>query len=174
MREPVVAGMFYPGGFEDLDKALRDCFTGEKGPLTLPCKRKDNIKAIISPHAGYSYSGQCAAWAYKEIGEAQFPDIFIILGPNHTGIGANIAVSLEDWKTPLGIVKNHVQFSRELLENPLFQHNESAHAQEHSIEVQLPFLQFSNKDHLHDIHFVPIAIQNLSFQECRGSSHHIR
>ena len=173
MRHSIVAGMFYPENFEELNKTLEQCFKEGKGPAVFPSNRKNNIKAIITPHAGYTYSGQCAAWAYKEIGEAEFPDLFIILGSNHTGIGSDVAVSLEDWKTPLGVVNNHTKFSKELLKNPLFVHDESAHSQEHSIEVQLPFLQFANKDHIHNISFVPIILKNMTFEKCREVSEKI-
>ena len=115
MRLPVVSGMFYPDSFEELTKTLKDCFLHGKGPATLPSKRKDKIAAVIAPHAGYQYSGQCAAWAYKELAEAEYPDLFVILCPDHSGLGGKVSVSMEDWRTPLGVVRNDTRFARELL-----------------------------------------------------------
>ncbi len=167
MREPVVADMFYPKDFEELNAKLKESFLGKRGPAVFPAKRTKDIKVIISPHAGYTYSGECAAWAHKEVGESIYPDLFVMLGPNHTGLGEKVSVSLDDWKTPLGVIKNETRFAKELLKNPLFKHNEEAHVNEHSIEVQLPFLQYSNKDKIHDLYFVPIALRDLNLKECR-------
>lgn len=158
VRKPIAAGMFYEELFELLDKQISECFTHAKGPGALPAKRTDReILGIIAPHAGYQFSGPCQAWAYKEIAESKFPDIFIILGTNHQGFG-KAATLLEDFETPLGIVKTDIDFAKKLIKNSDFNivENKELHAKEHSIEVQLPFLQFANKDNLNNIRIVPI------------------
>lgn len=156
-RQPTVAGTFYEEDFQKLEEQLKESFYSKLGPGDLPTKRTNNkIKAVIVPHAGYHYSGAAAAWAYKKIGESEFPDTYIILGPNHQGTGS--AISLEDWKTPLGFVKTDKDLARSIQENTGIPINESSHKGEHSIEVQLPFLQFVSKDNLDKLRIVPITI----------------
>ncbi len=165
IREPIVAGMFYEDDFNELDKQINDCFTHKFGPGDLPIKKREKqILGIIAPHAGYVYSGACAAWSFKEIAESKFPDLFIVIGLSHSGFGS--CVSLQDWKTPFGVVKNDKEFTKALTENSKLKINEEAHAQEHSLEVQLPFLQFVNKDYLSKIRFTPIiASPDLHYKE---------
>ena len=88
----------------------------------------------------------CEDYYNKEIGESKLPDVFIILGLSHSGHGS--CISLEDWETPLGIVKNDKDFGKALMKNTGLKQDEMAHNQEHSIEVQLPFLQFISEDKL--------------------------
>ena len=72
IRKPVVAGQFYPASFDELDKEINACFTSKFGPGDLPLKKKEqSVLGVIAPHAGYTYSGPCAAWAYKEIAESK-------------------------------------------------------------------------------------------------------
>lgn len=157
VREPVVAGQFYEEEFDKLNKQLEFLFSSERGPGDLPVKRgKSKIKAVIVPHAGYFFSGQCAAWAYKEVAEAEFPKAYIILAPNHNDYSSGI--SIEDWRTPLGLVKTDKDIIRGLKENTELEINESAHNSEHSLEVQLPLLQFVSKDKLGQLRIVPITI----------------
>ncbi len=158
IRKSIVAGQFYESDFGKLDNQIKSCFEHEKGPATTPLKRDNNriVKGIISPHAGYAFSGPCAAWSYKEIGESKFPDIFIIIGPSHSGYDS--CFSRKDFETPFGIVKNDENFLSLLIKNTMIPINEEAHEKEHSIEVQLPFLQFSNKDMMNVIKIVPLLI----------------
>jgi AmmeMemoRadiSam system protein B len=162
-RKAAVAGQFYPANFTELQQMIHDCFNHEKGPGDLPLnKRTKKVFGIVAPHAGYVFSGPCAAWVYKEIGEAEFPDTYIILGVNH---GGNETCSCnQDWETPFGIVKCDLEFVRALNDNgiPI---NNAAHQQEHSIEVQIPFLQFVNKDNLSRMTIVPIMIGDEFFHE---------
>jgi hypothetical protein len=159
MRKQAVAGSFYEASFEALDKQIRQCFLSKLGPGELPVtKRKGKIIGAICPHAGYAFSGPCAAWAYKEIAEATFPDLFIIIGPNHYG-GEGSCTTLEDFETSLGTVAVDKSFARRLIDYNLVVDQES-HAAEHSIEVQLPFLQFANKDYLNSIRFFPILVSS--------------
>jgi len=163
-RKPIVAGQFYPSSFEELNKQIDDCFESKFGPGALPIrKREKEILGIISPHAGYAYSGACAAWAYKEIAESRFADLYIILGLSHSGFGS--CLSLEDWETPFGLVQTDKEFGRRLIKKGIKQ-DEKAHAQEHSIEVQLPFLQFVNKDYLKQLKIIPIiASPDMDYKE---------
>lgn len=143
-RMPAVAGQFYPSDREELKKLIRQCFVSEFGPGSLPgSSKKKSLPGAIAPHAGYQFSGPCAAWAYKEIGESDPPDTFVILGLSHSGLPS--CVSLSDWKTPLGTARNDIDFSKAVEEEGV-PADEDAHSQEHSIEVQVPFLQFACPD----------------------------
>jgi hypothetical protein len=151
MRNPVVSGIFYPSDSEDLKQSIKDCFLSGFGPGKPPGKVINSVKGVIVPHAGFAYSGPCAAYAYKAVAEAVKPDLFILLGPSHSGFSS--CLSLEDWKTPLGTAKVDKDFAGLLAKNGLLQ-DEQAHANEHSLEVQIPFLQFILKD----FKFVPIIV----------------
>jgi len=160
MREPLVAGQFYKKEFEELDKQIKECFYHEKGPAELPLRtRKGKITGIIAPHAGYQFSGPCAAWAYKKLAESKFTDNFILLGPSHLGSN-EIMITKQDFKTPFGILKNNNKICDELLKYPFIKENDDAHQHEHSIETQLPFLQFANKNYLQNIKIIPILVGN--------------
>ncbi|MBW3014192.1 AmmeMemoRadiSam system protein B [Candidatus Woesearchaeota archaeon] len=138
-REPIVAGQFYED--ERLKEQLEECFSG------VEVSENKNLKACISPHAGFVFSGKCAAHSFSNMPKAE---TYVILGPSHEG-NAN-SVSYADWKTPLGILKNDIEFSKKLK----IKNNEDAHKHEHSIEVQLPFLQ-----HVHpDAKIVPILVSD--------------
>ncbi|MFH1878680.1 MAG: AmmeMemoRadiSam system protein B [Candidatus Omnitrophota bacterium] len=131
VREPAVAGQFYPGGRESLIKTLDN--------MILPIKNKVDAICAVVPHAGYSCSGIVAGEVYAKI---MPKETYIILGPNHTGYGSPFSASSESWHTPLA----NVDVDRELLdmvmENaPMVKIDPSAHVFEHSIEVQLPFIQ---------------------------------
>ena len=158
IRKPIVAGQFYEADFNGLNKQIIECFESEKGPGALPInKRNGFVLGVIVPHAGYLFSGPCAAWSYKEIAESEFPDLFIIIGPNHSGIGRTSTI-LDDWETPFGLVKADKEFGKKLINNSFIIEDATAHRHEHSIEVQLPFLQFVSKDYLKDLRFIPITI----------------
>ncbi|MBW3016988.1 AmmeMemoRadiSam system protein B [Candidatus Woesearchaeota archaeon] len=153
VRYPIVSGQFYANDFSKLSSQIEECF--KKGP-GMPSKRKtQQILAVIAPHAGYAYSGQTAAWAYKEIAESSLPDTFVILGTAHSGQPTSI--SFDDWETPISIVKNDKDFSNALHKKGI-RHNDRYHVEEHSIEVQLPFLQIANKDRLKDIKITPVLV----------------
>jgi len=159
VRKAIVAGQFYEGSFDALDKQINECFLSKFGPGSLPSKKRDkNIFGIISPHAGYTFSGPCQAWAFKELAESKFPDLFILLGLSHSGSAS--CVSLEDWETPFGVVKADNEFIKRLMQNSGLKQDEPAHNQEHSIEVQLPFLQFVNKDQSDKIKIAPVIVSN--------------
>lgn len=138
VRQPVVSGMFYPARQEDLATTVAELLGDSGIPndalLESPC-------GLIAPHAGYLYSGPTAAAGYGAIAQLGRPDTVVVLGANHTGQGA--AVSLDDhatWRTPLGDVRVSRKLIRKLAERGLAV-DRSAFAREHSVEVQLPFLQ---------------------------------
>ncbi len=140
MREPSFAGYFYPASETALKKALEEAFTGKKGPGSMPPETVDrNVVAAIVPHAGYPYSGQCAAWAYHAIAASPKPDLFIIIGPNHHSVESG--TSTETWKTPLGMIRADQEFVRTLSQKGSVRLDDEIMTREHSMEVQLPFLQ---------------------------------
>lgn len=142
MRAPAVAGMFYPGNGE----ALRQLIS----KLAPQKAQKLEAMGVVVPHAGYVYSGGVAAKVYASIEGAP---TFVILGPRHSWEGSAIAVSTQPWKTPLGVVDVDHELI-DMLPPGIIDHDEVAHYREHSIEVQLPFLQYFFKD----FKVVPIAI----------------
>ena len=135
MRAPAVSGQFYPRNKNDLDREISRCFDG------VQAGEKPVLGAIV-PHAGYIYSGSTAAHAYSILPEA---DTFVLLGPNHTGYGSPVSVSSEIWSTPLGEVDSDIEFIK-ALPRRIIDTDETAHKYEHSIEVQLPFLQHLFRD----------------------------
>lgn len=140
MREPAVAGMFYPGSERGLLKELKDCF--KRGPGRTKPEKGSKVKGLISPHAGYTYSGPTAAYGFLSAADGGIPGSVIVLGPNHSGLGKEIGVSGEDFRTPLGIMKNDGEMVKALNMGT----DELSHLREHSMEVQLPFIQFFKGD----------------------------
>ncbi|MFQ6051895.1 MAG: AmmeMemoRadiSam system protein B [Candidatus Hydrothermarchaeota archaeon] len=141
MRKPYVAGQFYPSGKKALKDAIESCYLHRLGPGKIPEIGKDRrIVGAVVPHAGYMYSGPVAAFAYYEIGSDGKPETFVIIGPNHRGMGPGIALSSESWETPLGRVNTDEEFVEDL-SSLGFDVDDDAHMYEHSLEVQLPFLQ---------------------------------
>jgi len=159
-RQAMFAGTFYEKSPTSLTNQIKECFTHEKGPGELPVnKRTKKLKAVIAPHAGYVYSGPCAAWAYKEITESEFADLYIIIGPNHSGNGSFVSVDM--WKTPFGEVRVDKEFAKFLLkQNDQLKLNEEAFLKEHAVEVQLPFLQFATQDKMHSLKILPIIVDH--------------
>jgi AmmeMemoRadiSam system protein B len=152
IREPAVAGMFYDWDGKTLKKTLDSLFSNiKKGP---------DYEAVISPHAGYVYSGRPAARAISSLKPAKK---FIILGPNHTGLGREFSLMTSgSWKTPLGSVRINSELARALERCGLPEEDELAHSREHSIEVQLPFLQHRFGK---TISFVPLTIMGFGYTE---------
>jgi hypothetical protein len=160
IRTPAVAGMFYPGEKNKLTKLIEDCFLHSFGPGEKPPKKNgEKILGVICPHAGYVYSGPIACNSFYSI-SAETPELFIIIGPNHWGIGRNVATMKDcKWETPLGTVEVDSESAEEISE--LSQNIESdffSHTREHSLEVQIPILQktFSN------FKILPISLINQS------------
>src|SRR5271157_1700873 len=137
-RKPAFADVFYPADA----KALGGLVSGFMRKASTGWKGIGAAVSVVAPHAGYVYSGQVAAYSYKALAESHRErkfDSLIMIGPNHTGHGEPIAVSLRDWETPLGVVRNDIELSRKIIDHSdrIFE-DEAAHAGEHSVEVQLP------------------------------------
>lgn len=160
LRKPAVAGMFYPDDSEELVKTIEDCFLHSFGPGKIPdiesFEGNDYPVNVMVPHAGFQYSGTIAAHSYCELAKNGFPEVFIIIGPNHTGLGSEVSVfNKGEWITPLGNIQVDEEFAYTLISFSDFASADfAAHMREHSIEVQLPFLQyFSN-----DFKIVPVVL----------------
>ena len=139
MRFPAVSGRFYPSDPESLHGMLRTCFERRPGPCgdVFPGGR---IRGMMVPHAGYMASGYCAAYAYSALsGRDALPDAFVIIGPDHHGTVRDVAMSSEDHLTPFGPCPVHTGIADRLSQS--IPDMPAAHRWEHSIEVQLPFLQ---------------------------------
>ncbi len=145
VRPPAVAGQFYPGRAEVLLRDIRK-YTSAK------IAKQPAIGCVV-PHAGYMYSGHVAGALYASV---RLPKRFVILCPNHTGVGAPLAINSEGaWETPLGEVPIDAEMAQSLKEKfPLLAEDRLAHQTEHALEVQLPFLQALEKD----FSFVPITV----------------
>jgi MEMO1 family protein len=143
-RRPAVAGQFYPADGAALTQVIEQSFLDPRGPGQLPVRHRTidrHIRAIVAPHAGYVYSGPIAAQAYAAIAAERPPATVLVLGVNHTGRGAPAALSSRDWFTPLGRVPADRDLVQALNHRPI-EIDETAHSREHSIEVELPFLQY--------------------------------
>ncbi len=156
MRFPAVAGMFYEGTAPRLQSQVEECFAANP-----PASAKETFIGAVVPHAGLMYSGHVAAAFY---GMADLPRRLIILCPNHTGAGHYAAVSKADaWRTPLGDVPVDGELSKALMDAaPRLRPDDAAHAREHSLEVQLPFLQRL----LPSFRFVPICLGAPRYELC--------
>ena len=145
IRQPVVAGQFYPASASQL-RAMIEKMVDEEA-------EKQDVIGLVSPHAGYVYSGSVAG---AVISRVKFKDTFIILGPNHTGKGKPLSIMSEGtWQTPFGEVGIDAELAKHLLSiTRHLQEDDAAHLFEHSIEVQLPFLQYFRSG----IRIVPITL----------------
>lgn len=161
IRYPTQSGSFYQSAEGSLKKQIENCFLHELGPKNLPSKRNNshcNIIGLISPHAGYMYSGPIAAHAYYALASDCKPETVIILGPNHTGYGSSISLMNDGyWQTPLGYAEIDSEIANLITKkSKIVEIDDLAHRFEHSIEVQLPFLQYIYGS---DFKFVPICFQ---------------
>jgi len=158
VRRPSVAGQFYEGDAESLRQQIRSCFTSRLGPGLPPDEPGDieSIFGVVVPHAGYVFSGPVAAWSYSALFRDRVPETFIILGPNHHGIGSGVSVYPEGaWETPLGLARIDENLVSSIVRNTsIIDLDTRAHTYEHSIEVQIPFLQYL----FGEINFVPITM----------------
>jgi MEMO1 family protein len=169
MRYPAVAGRFYPAEKEDLKAAIVSCFKHPLGPgLPSDVVGGRGVSAVVCPHAGYEASGMIAAHSFRAIVEDGFPEAYIIIGPDHHGVPYEAVMCSEEYLTPLGPCKIHREIASKLRE--LIPDNVRAHKAEHSIEVQVPFLQFIDPDP----HIVPIIMGDQDMGSARRLSEKIR
>ena len=143
-RPPTVAGQFYAADGAALARQVEACFTDPRGPGALPTRQRSSdrrIVAAIVPHAGFQYSGAIAAHAYARIAAERPPAAVLVLGVDHYGRSRGASLSAVPWTTPIGPVPIDLDLVR-ALDRPPLSIDESAHAKEYSIEVQLPFLDY--------------------------------
>ncbi|UCF13820.1 MAG: MEMO1 family protein [Thermoplasmatales archaeon] len=164
VRKPVVAGQFYSRTESSLREQVKECFLDARGCGKLPeiGRGEKNIMGVVVPHAGFVYSGAIASHSYFELAKNGFADTFIVIGPNHSGRGSGVSLMTEGkWETSLGKVSINASLA-EKIHTGIVDKDETAHAYEHSIEVQLPFLQFIAKDKMFD--FVPICMMMQDYE----------
>lgn len=153
VRTPAVAGMFYPGSERELSRAVDQLLLADE-PTHVPI-------GCIVPHAGYVYSGGVAGHVLAHL---EIPERVVLLGPNHTGAGRPVAVAPEAaWATPLGDVPIDDTLRDAALNHlPHAELDAAAHRREHSLEVQLPFLQARRPD----VRMVPVSLIHLPLEDC--------
>jgi AmmeMemoRadiSam system protein B len=154
IRKPAVAGQFYPASERKLREEI-ERYVDENA---------DRTKALgaVAPHAGYVYSGETAGAVYSRL---TIPETVVLLGPNHTGRGEAYSIQVEGlWRTPLGDAQVDSALAKTILEGSKYLvEDDSAHEFEHSIEVQVPFLQYLRRD----IRIVPIVLSEGALDVCR-------
>jgi len=152
-RQAAVAGYFYQGSYS----GLRD----QVERFLVPGAKKIKALGIVSPHAGLVYSGSVAGAVYSSI---ELPGTFILIGPNHTGLGEPVSLMAKgEWETPLGTVRIDEGLAAAILSRSrLVREDTLAHLKEHSLEVQLPFIQFLKKEFM----IVPIQMMDTRLETC--------
>jgi MEMO1 family protein len=157
-RTPAVAGKFYPDNPVELENKIA-CHLGDLS------KNKRKAIGVVSPHAGLIYSGDVAGAVYSRI---EIPEIVILLGPNHTGRGENISVMTKGtWSMPMGDIAIDEELATLICkETPIAKPNLAAHQFEHSLETQLPFLQYLKKN----FSIVPICLKKIDYSLCKKLS----
>lgn len=169
-RKPAVAGYFYEGSRDELLERIRWSINHELGPRREVGERKHGeLLSLVVPHAGYVYSGPVAAHAYVELRTYGRSDSLVIIGPNHYGFGAPIAIyDRGEWETPLGVSPVDSDLAQAIIRLCRREVEPDLHAfgREHSVEVQLPFIQYF----LGDVPIVPITMwrQTLSSSRALG------
>ncbi len=158
-REPAVAGRFYPADSLLLAEEVASLLAERPDGRATAGPPRPAI-GVLAPHAGYMYSGQVAGATYAR---ADVPDRVVILCPNHTGVGKRVAAWPDGaWATPLGRVQVNEAMTRDLLQTGLASPDREAHRYEHSLEVQLPFLQLRNPE----VTIAAVCLGSLSFDRC--------
>lgn len=162
IRQPAVAGRFYPLDPDDLRTEARGFL--EQANLAGPARLR--ALGCVAPHAGYMYSGHVAGALF---GRMEIPERCIVLCPNHTGMGRALAIMSEGaWQTPLGVVPIDSEVACALKQNfPQLQEDAAAHRAEHAAEVELPFLQLRQAN----LKFVPIALGTAQFEPLEKLGH---
>jgi AmmeMemoRadiSam system protein B len=154
IRRPAVSGRFYYGNTASLKKQVEQ-YIIEDTP-------KERVVGIVSPHAGLMYSGHVAGAVYSSI---KFPDTFILIGPNHTGLGSDVSImSSGQWEIPTGVFDIDEKLGRTIVEKtPYVSDDIQAHIFEHSLEVQLPFISYFSDS----VKIVPITVMTASLDSCK-------
>lgn len=160
-REPVVAGQFYPGNPEELKAELSRLFA-----LAVTKKTENCVRAVIAPHAGYVFSGEIAASSFNQLDiNKKYKTIFIIGSSHRMSFDGASIYNIGNYKTPLGIVPVDIDLASRLIAgNKCFCARTDAHLSEHSLEVQIPFLQYRLKN---EFKIIPIVVATQDPQTCR-------
>lgn len=154
-RSPAVADRFYPGDPEHLRSAM------EIFVPVVDAEDKQHALAVVMPHAGYVYSG---ATAGVTISRVRVPETVLIMGPNHRGRGAALALGTEDWRMPMGMVLVDRELASAILDgSAAITEDSPAHHYEHSLEVQVPFLQQVQPQ----LRIVPLVVSHVPFSLCQ-------
>ena len=159
VRTPAVSGTFYPDDEKELKSLIHDCFMHHIGPGKMPTTDSNQkIYGVICPHAGFVYSGPVACHSFYAISSST-SNLAIMVGPNHYGIGQNVASMIDAaWKTPLGLVEVDSESALELREDlGIMEFDSFTHSKEHSIEVQVPMLQ---ETFSHEMKILPVSLIN--------------
>ncbi len=153
LRQAAVAGYFYKGSPESLKRQVAD--------FILPDAPQKRAIGVVAPHAGLIYSGSVAGAVYSSI---EIPDRVILIGPNHTGLGAPVSLMTKgSWETPLGTVAIDEPLAASILSrSSRIKEDALAHLREHSLEVQLPFIQYRKQD----FRIVPIQMLDTRLETC--------
>ena len=163
VRKPAVAGQFYPADPSELSSLIEECYVHRLGPGKPPPAPRGNadVVAVVCPHAGYVYSGPVAAHSYLHVSSLSDPELIVVVAPNHYGIGSGVSTFRSgDWETPLGRMHVDADAARRFVElAEIASFDPDAHRLEHSLEVQLPFLQKIYGDK------VPLLPVSLVFQD---------
>ncbi|MBI5049833.1 MAG: AmmeMemoRadiSam system protein B [Nitrospirae bacterium] len=152
-RKPAVAGQFYSGSSTGLSKEVQGY---------IETSAKEKVLGAVSPHAGLMYSGTVAGAVYSRI---EFPHTFVLIGPNHTGMGRDVSIMTSgEWDMPTGSLKIDEVLAKNITgKSKIIEEDSSAHLMEHSLEVQIPFiLHFSS-----DVMIVPITMMAHSHDACK-------
>ncbi|MDA4120919.1 MAG: AmmeMemoRadiSam system protein B [Thaumarchaeota archaeon] len=158
VRKPAVAGTFYPSGASELSQLIDDCYLHPLGPGRRPPAEPGTSKmvAVVSPHAAYQFSGPVAAHSYLHASSLPDPDLIVVVAPNHYGIGSGVSTFKDGfWETPLGRIRVDTEASATLVKAGVAAIDPDAHRMEHSLEVQLPFLQ---RVYGNDVPFLPVSL----------------
>jgi len=163
VRKPAVAGQFYPSDPSELTALIDKCYLHRLGPGSMPPapRRRADIVAVVCPHAGYVYSGPVAAHSFLHVSSLPDPELIVVVAPNHYGVGSGVSTFRSgEWETPLVRLRVDSAASSRLSEiAQIVAFDPGAHRLEHSLEVQLPFLQRIYGDR------VPILPVSLVFQD---------
>lgn len=162
IREPVVAGTFYPANPGSLSQQVREFLSRAE-----PKRIAGEIKALVSPHAGYIYSGGVAAYGYKLLEGSPY-DLVAVISPSHRTYFSGLSLWEGDaYRTPLGLIEVAQEEVNDLISSYEFiNYHPEAHSQEHALEVQLPFLQ----ETLEGFRLIPIIMGDQSYQFCQLAS----
>ena len=154
-RAPAVAGQFYHGSASNLTSQVEQCIDKNA--------KREKVIGIVSPHAGLIYSGPVAGAVFSSV---DFPHTFILMGPNHTGLGAPVSLMESgQWEIPTGTFQIDEPIAYKIAMNvPIVTKDSRAHMFEHSLEVQLPFIAYFSKQ----VKIVPIAILSATLEECKA------